>query len=150
MMRNRNTSAIISAVWMAPAASAREVNGEDPPPANAILGAARGTLAPAPPSIPGDARIDSVTGAAPVFPVLFRSILSSQLLPGHGGPIDRVSFSWNVSSISALAGPLPGLGLAPGKRPTGWAERLAIRPTGPQHTKRLLFRRLESDEILMP
>src|SRR5471032_1582035 len=82
MIRNSAITSSRSAVFTACAASARELKGE---PATApiapTLGAATGGFEPAPPSMPGDARIDSVTGPGPALNDLSRSILSSQLLP---------------------------------------------------------------------
>src|SRR3984893_11757360 len=83
MIRKRNVRTRRSAVLTAFAASAREWNGE---PATALAaaaaaGAAKTGCAPAPPSMPGDAEIDSVAGAAPVLIDLSRSMQSSPLLP---------------------------------------------------------------------
>src|ERR1700730_17237134 len=140
MIRKRNVRTRRSACLMEVAASAREWNGEPAAaPASApTLGAATGAFAPAPPSMPGDAEIDSVAGAAPVLIDLSRSILASQLLPRTQSLDYRSKFqlAYKLHTPGTAA---PREKLPSGKRPVNWAERLAVRPRGPQHTKRLLI-----------
>src|ERR1700730_5256083 len=125
MIRKRNVRTRRSAVLTAFAASAREWNGEPATACPAAAGAAKTGLAPAPPSIPGDAEIDSVAGAAPVFVELSRSMLSSHLLPRTQSPDDRSKLQLSYKIVAALTRPLPGK-LPSGKRPVNWADRFAV------------------------
>src|SRR5208283_967900 len=133
MIKNSAITSRRSAVLMAFAASARDVNGE---PATApdrapTFGAATGGLEPAPPSMPGDAGIDSVTGPGPVLKDLSRSILSSPVTPP--GPYRRNN-GVNSLGIEDYSQPWHGRprrrSSTPGIGRAHWAERFAVRPRG--------------------
>src|SRR3984893_8721762 len=130
MIRKRNVRTRRSAVLTAFAASAREWNGEPATACPAAAGAAKTGLAPPPPSIPGDAEIDSVAGAAPVFVELSRSMLSSHLLPRTQSPDDRSKLQLAYKILRSPDTAAPRKKLPSGKRPVNWADRFAVRPRG--------------------
>src|ERR1700730_7056877 len=140
MIRKRNVRTRRSAVLTAFAASAREWNGDPASACPAAAGAAKTGLAPPPPSIPGDAEIDSVAGAAPVFIELSRSMLSSHLLPRTQSPDDRSKLQLAYKILRS-----PDTAASPRKTPfreSGRSIGLIVSRSdqgGPQHTKRVLI-----------
>jgi hypothetical protein len=100
MIKKRNVRIRTSADLTAPAASAREWNGEPAAATAPTLGAATGAFAPAPPSMPGDAEIDTIAGPAPVLIDLSHSILKLSLILGDvvNHAADLASGATSISS----------------------------------------------------